>query len=317
MSATIEKPKPESKPNYQTKFETHWTAILGIFRYFITQFADESVEIAARAVALAAPLPNAINMYNVAMGELGWSPLAAFSFALTLEIVVFLLVEIALLMWDGYLAKPDRYRVPFIVSIAVVLISVAVVMRIVYVLEAYKIMALLPVVSLCSFAGIGLKRWNERSVQADIAEVASKKVVQETAQIEQLTAQIEQLELHTSAQLELHTVQSADIEQLNSKIDGYQSNEQKLSSQINDLRVKNAALSGQLKVVNTDHIEVFNSAQKVYKNGDILHGLESLETHDRIRAIAQRQLDSVGKVNKSKIATLVNCSRGTVQTVLS
>lgn len=152
----------EAKTWYQESFELHWRAVLGIVRYLITQVADESVEIAARAVALAAPLPNAINMYNVAVGDLGWSSFAALAFSLTLEIVVFLLVEIALLMWDGYLRNPKRFGVPFIVSIGIVLISVSVVMVIVYRLESHKIMALLPVVSLCSFVGIGLKRWNER-----------------------------------------------------------------------------------------------------------------------------------------------------------
>jgi hypothetical protein len=151
------------KTLYQTSFERHWTAVLGMLRYLITQFADESVEVAARAVALAAPLPNAINMYNVGIGQLGWSAPASFAFSLTLEIVVFLLVEIALLMWDGYLRNPKRYTMPLAVSVGIVLVSVAVVMTIVYQLETHKIMALLPVVSLCSFVGIGLKRWNERN----------------------------------------------------------------------------------------------------------------------------------------------------------
>ncbi len=165
-----------NKTDYQVAVETHYNAVLAIVRHAITQFADESVEIAARAVALAAPLPNAINMYNVAIGELGWSSMAAFAFSLTLEIVVFLLVEIALLMWDGHLDKPDRYRLPFMVAIGVVLISVAVVMRIVYALEAYKIMALLPVISLCAFIGIGLKRWYERGQQT--AEIIVVPVVE-------------------------------------------------------------------------------------------------------------------------------------------
>lgn len=156
------------KTNYQIAIETHYNAALGIFRHFITQFADESVEIAARAVALAAPLPNAINMYNVAVRDLGYGSFASFAFALTLEIVVFLLVEIALKMWDGYLVKPGRFRYPFHVSIGIVLVATSVVIGIVYVLEPHKIMALLPVVSLCSFVGIGLKRWDERNAQMAI-----------------------------------------------------------------------------------------------------------------------------------------------------
>ncbi len=160
---------------YQDVFETHYNALLGMFRHLITQFADESVEIAARAVALAAPLPNAINMYNVAVKDLGYAPFAAFAFSLTLEIVVFLLVEIALRMWDRYLTNPQRYGIILGVAVAVVLVSVAVVMRLVYVLETHKIMALLPVVSLCSFVGIGLKRWDER--HADTMSEPVKTVV--------------------------------------------------------------------------------------------------------------------------------------------
>ena len=142
--------------------EDNWRKTLATLRYIITQFADESVEVAARAVALAAPLPNAINMFNVAARDLGYHPFAAFAFALTLEIVVFLLVEVALRLWDGYLISPMRYRLPFYISMWIVLVATAIVIGIVYILEPHKIMALLPVVSLCSFIAIGLKRWDER-----------------------------------------------------------------------------------------------------------------------------------------------------------
>lgn len=156
---------------YQESFETHYNALLGMLRHLITQFADESVEIAARAVAIFAPLPNAINMYNVAMRDLGYSMFASFAFALTLEIVVFLLVEVSLRLWDGYLSKPARFRYPFYVSIGIVLLATMVVMGIVYVLEPHKIMAFLPIVSLCSFVGIGLKRWDERNAKNDAVSV--------------------------------------------------------------------------------------------------------------------------------------------------
>lgn len=175
----------EQKTNYQVTIETHYNAVLGIFRHFITQFADESVEIAARAVALAAPLPNAINMYNVAQRDLGYSSFASFAFALTLEIVVFLLVEVALKLWDGYLVNPERFRYPFYVAIGIVLLATAVVMGIVYVLEPHKIMAFLPIVSLCSFVGIGLKRWDERNAKTS-AEAVQNTVVPEVQQPEQV-----------------------------------------------------------------------------------------------------------------------------------
>jgi hypothetical protein len=153
-----------TRPIYQDGFERHYNALLGMFRHLITQFADEAVEIAARGVALAAPLPNAISMYNISQKDLGWHWVAALSFAISLEIVVFLLVEIALIMWDGYLTNQRRYKAPFFGMIGVVIIAVLVVMGFVFWLEPHKIMAALPIISLCSFIGIGLKRWHERGI---------------------------------------------------------------------------------------------------------------------------------------------------------
>lgn len=54
----------------------------------------------------------------------------------------------------------------------------------------------------------------------------------------------------------------------------------------------------------------------VYLNGGILHGLEHLETTEKIVSVAQRMIDSGQKVNKARIAQLLNCSRTTVTTAL-
>lgn len=152
----------EQRTTYQS-IRHHWAEILATARYAVTQLADEAIEIAARAVMLAAPMPNAISMYNITQREQGFDPFQAFAFSLTLEIVVFLLVEIALVMWDGYLAKPEVYKWPFTLMASVVVIATVIVIAIVYNLEPHKIMALLPVISLCAFAAIGLKRWHERN----------------------------------------------------------------------------------------------------------------------------------------------------------
>ncbi len=169
------------KTFYAVGYEKHYGAVLGMLRYSVAQLADEAVEIAARGVALAAPLPNAISMYNISQKELDWSWQAALAFAVTLEIVVFLLVEVALLLWDGYLTNPQRYWLPFNVIIGVVLIAVAVVMGLVFTLETHKIMATLPIVSLCSFVGIGLKRWHERTSRNTVQDIGVPEV-QEPAQ---------------------------------------------------------------------------------------------------------------------------------------
>ncbi len=158
---------------YAEWFERNYSAVLGMVRYFFTQLADEAVEIAGRSVALAAPLPNAISMYNISQKELGYNWLAAMAFALMIELIVFFLVEVALYMWSGYLKDPRRYKVPFQASIAVVLVAVFVVMGLVGILEPHKIMAALPIISLCSFVGIGLKRWHERNLTVNLKPVKS------------------------------------------------------------------------------------------------------------------------------------------------
>lgn len=161
------------KTNYAEWFERNYSAVLGMVRYFFTQLADEAVEIAGRSVALAAPLPNAISMYNISQEELGYNWAAALAFAAMIELIVFFLVEVALYMWSGYLKDPRRYKVPFQASIAVVLVAVVVVMGFVGMLEPHKIMAALPIISLCAFVGIGLKRWHERNQTVNVKAVKS------------------------------------------------------------------------------------------------------------------------------------------------
>ncbi len=164
------------KTNYQEGFEKHYSATLGMLRFFFTQLADEAIEIAARAVMLFAPMPNAISMYNIVQREQGFTVLQALAFSFTLEIVVFLLVEIALVMWNGYLANPRAYRWPFALMSGVVLLATFIVVFMVYALEPHKVMAWLPVISLCSFVAIGLKRWHERNEETTVQPAAVPEV---------------------------------------------------------------------------------------------------------------------------------------------
>lgn len=299
-----------NKTRYQSWVERHWSAVLEIVEHIITKFADSTIEIAAKAIALAAPFPNALNLASVVTGDLGWGLPAAFAFALTIEIVVFFLVEVALMLFDGYLERPAQYRVPLAAMVTTLLIGSAVVMVMVYNLETHKIMTLLPLISICAFVGIGLRRWHERNqkVQKDAHE--ENRLIDQLR--EKLTAQIEQLTVQISAQDVRNAEQSELLNGLREQNDSYRSEIADLSSRLNEQLVKNAGLSGRLEVVKVEQ----PSVQKVYKNGDIVHGLEDLDRDSKIVAIAQRMSESTGKVNKSKIAQLVGCARGTVQTVL-
>lgn len=141
----------------------HWNEVLATLRHLITQFADEAVEVAARAVMLLAPLPNAISVYNITQVQQGFSPFQAFSFSMTIEIVIFFLIEIALLMLTRWLERKAVYRFAFFAMCLVVLAATGIVIRMVYVLEPHKVMAWMPIISLCSFVAIGLKRWDSQN----------------------------------------------------------------------------------------------------------------------------------------------------------
>lgn len=141
----------------------HWNEILATARHIVTQFADEAVEVAARAVMLMAPMPNAISVFNITQVQQGFSRFQAFAFSMTIEIVIFFLIEIALLMLTRWLERKPVYRWAFIGMCVVVLSATGIVIRMVYVLEPHKVMSWLPVISLCSFVAIGLKRWDARN----------------------------------------------------------------------------------------------------------------------------------------------------------
>lgn len=99
---------------------------------------------------------------------------------------------------------------------------------------------------------------------------------------------------------------------------------------VNQLQVTIAAMTAQneqlaaqltsaksVQVVQMPPIQMVTTApQKVYTNGHIADDIEHLDLSDKIRVIAQRMIDAGQKVNKSKIAELVDCSRTTVQNTL-
>ena len=149
----------------------HWDEVLATLRHIVTQFADEAVEVAARAVMLMAPMPNAISVFNITQVQQGFSQFQAFAFSMTIEIVIFFLIEIALLMLSRWLERKPVYRWAFIGMCVVVLAATGIVIRMVYVLEPHKVMAWLPVISLCSFVAIGLKRWDARNLASGVKAV--------------------------------------------------------------------------------------------------------------------------------------------------
>jgi len=143
-----------------------WESVLHLVYFIVTSTADYTVEIAARAIAIAAPLPNAISVYKISQVQLGFSPVAAFAFAVVVEIAVFELVELSLYLFDGWLNNGRKWLLPFSLTVLSLLVGVSIIIGLVYSIETasngHPIMAWLPVISLCAFLSIGLKRWHDR-----------------------------------------------------------------------------------------------------------------------------------------------------------
>lgn len=157
----------EDHPDYVCSIKRHYGALIHVVWYIATETADRGADIAARALALLAPLPNAVSVFNVSQHSLGYDQLQAFAFAAAIELALFAIIEVALHMWDGVLSNRGRYAIPLAVSIVASVGVLAIVVTVVYNLEVktggHWVLALLPFISLFAFVALGLKRWHERS----------------------------------------------------------------------------------------------------------------------------------------------------------
>lgn len=169
----------EDYPGYVQAIKRHYGAVVHVLWYVVTETSDRGADIAARALALLAPLPNAVSVYNVSQHNLGYSHTQALAFALAMELALFAIIEVALHMWDGFLGNRKRYAWPLGVSIAAALGVLAIVVSVVYNLEVktggHWILASLPFISLFAFVALGLKRWHERPVAQRTAQAKRTK----------------------------------------------------------------------------------------------------------------------------------------------
>lgn len=163
----LQQDKKSEYPAYVEGIKRHFGAVVHLLWFVSTETSDKGADIAARALALLAPLPNAVSVYNVSQTSLGYTQVQAFAFAMAMELALFAIIEVALHMWDGVLGNRKRYAVPLGVSIVASVGMLIIVMSVVYNLEVMAggswVLALLPLVSLFAFVALGLKRWHERN----------------------------------------------------------------------------------------------------------------------------------------------------------
>lgn len=178
----------EDEPIYVRWVRRHYGALMYVLWFIATETSDRGADIAARALALLAPLPNAVSVYNVSQQSLGYAPVQALAFAFAIELALFAVIEVALHMWDGYLANPQRYAIPLAASIIATVGVLAIVVSVVYQLEVktggHWILASLPFISLCAFVALGLKRWHERPAAQRTTKNAQR-TAQKPAQVVQ------------------------------------------------------------------------------------------------------------------------------------
>lgn len=202
----------EDEPIYVRWVRRHYGALMYVLWFIATETSDRGADIAARALALLAPLPNAVSVYNVSQHSLGYTPGQALAFSIAMELALFAVIEVALHMWDGFLVNPKRYTIPLAASIIATFGVLAIVVSVVYQLEVktggHWILASLPFISLCAFVALGLKRWHERPP----AQRTTKPVVQKhkpTVQGAQSNAQ--QVNVQRARQLKSEGLKNAQI----------------------------------------------------------------------------------------------------------
>lgn len=223
-------------------------------------------------------------------------------------------------------------RAPEHLALTVVIIYAATVATLVFLLKIFHSLALwslLPLTALgllTSWIVVLRKQHNERVHQQSMAEHEQDEIERLNTLVEQYQAEQSKLTAQLNTARTEHDQAIEQLSLLTEQINTVQIEQSDLHKLVTDLRSQNRKLNNQLEQLNEqlDNVptgqpimQFVPGVQIQYKNGDILHGLEHLDTHDKIRQIAQRMTDSGQRINKSRIADLVGCARGTVQTALN
>lgn len=219
-------------------------------------------------------------------------------------------------------------------ALSVVVIYAIVVLSLVFILKIWKEAALYSLIPLTMLGLItswtivlrkqhNARTWATEMQQAEQSEIDRLQAMLTEQQdlIARMVADHEQrmadLTTTHAGHIEQATVAHChEIEQLHSE---HETVTNALSKRIDQLvdQLDNLRSVQSVPIVQIPPVQFVRAEPKVvYQNGDIVHGLEHLELTERVKAVAQRMLDSGQSVNKSRIAELLDCSRTTVQKAL-
>jgi len=163
-----------------------WFTILNLVAYVFTAAADHAMLIAERAIALAAPAPNAISVFNIAQSELGYNWIAAGLMAVVIELIGFYLIHKALSLLEPMLLEVNRQTVTkFALATVALLVGVGIVIMFVRHMEqigdGHMVMAWWPVLTLCVFTVQALHEWEQTSKRKRLTPPRSGSQPQHTA----------------------------------------------------------------------------------------------------------------------------------------
>lgn len=221
--------------------KNYYGGLIDLIGFIVGHTSDHGADIAIRALPILSPMPNAIGMYYVSMTVLGFGHWQALAFALAIEFALFGLFEVALMMFDGIQVDERRYRWPFILSLAVAIIVMALIIIVVYQLETvHPILAALPLFSAAGAVALALRRWHARNSdkRSDAFQVEQARNVQLMEQIERM--KVERL---------------IELERMEDEQDAERFAEQEriiqLEQALNELRIESAILSERLSAKTT------------------------------------------------------------------
>ncbi len=139
-------------------------SLIDLVGFIVGHTSDHGADIAIRALPILSPMPNAIGMYYVSITVLSFTHWQALAMALSMELGLFGLSEVALMMFDGLHSNERLYWWPFIISVLVAVGIMFLIIIMVWSLEtAHPILAVLPLFSAAGAMALALRRWHARN----------------------------------------------------------------------------------------------------------------------------------------------------------
>lgn len=212
-------------------------SIMDLLGFIVAETSDKSADIASRALPILAPLPNAISVFYVSQTALGFTPAQAIAFSASMECALFAMIEVCLMLFDGYDEDPNRYEKPFkLVAWSTLGVMLVTILFVVFVElsqeKGHPIMAALPLLSMFSAVGLAFRRWHLRNMQAG---KVSNKIQQE---LDRARAELETvLKQFNGLQNQLETVQKQS-DQVQNELDAVLNDKNELIDQLDEMKTQ-------------------------------------------------------------------------------